>query len=414
MLRFLCLALLLAAGCGLKAASALRDSGVRAELSGRLVTTLERQDHYFTSPNERAAFADRLASIAQQTENATTYYRAVSDALATLGEGHTGLVGSAMVPFSSTIPPVALLETDGQIVVAGVAPGVEGGGLLPGDVVLEVDGVPIGRALDRQFQVTSGSTPHGRRARAIANLIAGPTRTPATVRVRGHDGRVRICHPLRFLLDDEGMDRFRFGFLPPSVSAAQISPSAGYVAFPDFHPDRRKELEQALEVFQVLPLLILDLRGNPGGRIRTLQRVAGLFVEGAVPALVLRENGTDEELHTIPGPVAYRGTLKILIDERTGSAGELLAGALRDLGRATLFGRTTAGSARSRLTSMLPGDVLFHYAGKSEFLRRDGKRVEGVGVEPDVLYHPVRADLARGRYGDPFRDPLVRLALGRN
>ena len=53
---------------------------------------------------------------------------------------------------------------------------------------------------------------------------------------------------------------------------------------------------------------------------------------------------------------------------------------------------------------MLPGDVLFHYAGKSEFTRRDGKRVEGSGVEPDVRYLPERADLARGLYGDPFRE----------
>jgi C-terminal processing protease CtpA/Prc len=66
------------------------------------------------------------------------------------------------------------------------------------------------------------------------------------------------------------------------------------------------------------------------------------------------------------------------------------------------------------MTALLPGDVLFHYAGRSEFFRRDGRRIEGIGVEPDVVHRPSRDDLARGFYGDPDMDPIVRLALGRN
>jgi len=406
--------LLLLAGCGLKTAGALRDSSVRVELSGRLMTTLDRQHHYFGTIAERDAFAERLSLIAEESWDAETYYSALSDALATLGEGHTGLVGSAEVPFSSTIPPAALLEADGQVVVAGVAPGVEGGGLRAGDVLLEIDGAPVTRVVERRLLVTAGSTPHGRRARAVANLLAGPTRRAARVRVRGHDGRERECYPLRFLLDDEGVYRFRFGFLPRYLYAARLTPAVAYIALPDFHPERRGELETALDILGGLPELVLDLRGNPGGRIRTLQRIAGIFLDEPADLLLLREDGRDERLRAITGPVRYRGVLKILVDERTGSAAELMAAALKDIGRATLYGRTTAGSARSRLTSLLPGEVVFHYAGRAEFLRLDGRPIEGSGVVPDVMYHPARADLARGVYGDPHRDPLVRVALGRN
>ncbi|MHC4550503.1 MAG: S41 family peptidase [Planctomycetota bacterium] len=400
--------------CGLRTAAALRDPDVRVELSGELMATLERQDHYFASEAERRAFELRMRRVAQGSRDAASYYRAVSDALADLGEGHTGLVGSAQVPFSSTIPPAALLESDGQPVVAGVAPGVEGGGLRPGDVILAVDDLPAAKALDARLRTTAGSTPHARRARAVANLLAGPTRDPARVRVRGVDGRERLCYPLRFLLDDEGTDRFRFGFLARSVTAQRITASAAYVALPDFHPDRYRELAQALRILQALPTLILDLRGNPGGRIRTLQRVAGLFVDEPVELLLLKDGELLEPLRAAPGPLLYRGELKILVDERTGSAAELLAAAFADLGRATIYGRLTAGSARSRLSSLLPGGVVFHYAGRAEFLRRDGRPIEGVGVGPDVVYRPARVDLAGGAYGDPVRDPGVRLALGQN
>jgi carboxyl-terminal processing protease len=115
-------------------------------------------------------------------------------------------------------------------------------------------------------------------------------------------------------------------------------------------------------------------------------------------------------LRAITGSVRFRGSLRILVDGRTGSAAELLAAALQDLGRGKVYGSRTAGSARSRLTLALPGGVLLHYAGSAEFLRRDGRPVEGAGVVPDVAYEPTRDQLARGVYGDPYLDPLVRLA----
>jgi carboxyl-terminal processing protease len=309
---------------------------------------------------------------------------------------------------------VAIVEADGLPVVAGAAPGVEAGGLRPGDVLLEVDGAPWEKALERRIAVTPGSTQHGRRARAIANLLAGPTRAPARVTVRGVDGRTRACFPLRFLLDDEGMDRFRFGFLPETVTAVRVNPATAYIALPDFNPERVQELEEALRGLGILPCLVLDLRGNPGGRIRTLQRIAGIFVDQPVDLLLLAEGARREPLRAIAGPVHFRGSLRVLVDGRTGSAAELLAAALQDLGRARVYGSPTAGSTRSRLSLALPGGVVLHYAGRAEFLRRDGRPVEGQGVAPDVACEPSREELAREVYGDPFRDPAVRVAAARN
>jgi C-terminal processing protease CtpA/Prc len=403
-------ALLLPFGCAAAGAGSLRDATARVEVGAGVVATLDRQDHYFKSVADRRAFDLRLRRIADESVDAQSYYAAVADALAALDEGHTSLAASPEVPFASTIPPVAIVEADGWPVVAGVAPGVEGGGLKPGDVLLEIEGVAGEKALERRIAVTPGSTEHGRRARAVANLLAGETGEPARVKVRGIDGRTRDCFPLRFLLDDEGMDRFRFGFLQESVTAIDIGAATAYVALPDFSPERQRDLEEALRAIGSTPYLILDMRGNPGGRIRTLQRIAGLFLDGPEELLQLREGSRTETLRAIPGPVRYRGSLRVLVDGRTGSAAELLAAALEDLGRAKVYGSRTAGSARSRLTLALPGGVLLHYAGRAEFLRRDGGAVEGVGVAPDVPYEPARDELARGVYGDPFLDPLVRLA----
>ena len=100
-----------------------------------MVATLDRQHHYFRSPNGRQRFADQAQEIARTEEDPAGFYRALAHALATLNEGHTTLVSSPEVPFLETVPPAALVEAEGEIVVAGAAPGLESGGLAPGDVL---------------------------------------------------------------------------------------------------------------------------------------------------------------------------------------------------------------------------------------------------------------------------------------
>jgi len=406
--------LLLIAACRTTEPQSLEDQSVRVELGKRVVSTLTNQEHYFANDAERARFVERMESIASTTHDATGYYRALADALATLDEGHTGLVGSANVSFSDTIPPVALLELPEGPVVAGIAPGIEGGGLRPGDLVLEVEDHPVREELAARLLQTSGSTPHGRRARAVAHLLAGPTGRPARVMVRDIDGHIRYCYPLRFLLDDEGRYRQRFGFLPDEIRAQRIDPATGYIALPDFEPGRAEEFVDCLAALRGLPVLILDLRGNPGGRIHTLQKIAGVLFSEPTDLLRMRVLERDEVVRSVPQSFTYDGEIRVLVDARTGSAAELLAAALQDQRNVQICGRTTAGSTRSRRTARLPGGVLFHYAGRAEFTRLDGRAVEGVGVEPDVYFLPSRAELARGHYQDASADPTVRRALALN
>jgi len=407
-------ALLLLAACRAVGARALEEQSARMELGRRVVATLDQQEHYFTSDDKRAAFVSRMQEIAASTHDATEYYRALADALATLDEGHTGLVGSAQLAFSDTIPPVALLELPEGPVVAGVAPGIESGGLRPGDLVLEVEDAPVRDELAHRLEQTAGSTPHGRRARAVAHLLAGPTGRPARVTVRDVDGNVRVCYPLRFLLDDEGRYRQRFGFLPDQIRAQRIDLATGYIALPDFEPGRAEEFLECLKPLRGLPVLVLDLRGNPGGRIHTLQKIAGVFFRGPTDLLQMRVAAREEIVQSAPQAFTYDGVVRILVDARTGSAAELLAAALQDQRHALILGRTTAGSTRSRRTARLPGGVLFHYAGRAEFTRLDGRAVEGVGVVPDESFLPSRGDLARGHYGDASGDPAVQRAVALN
>lgn len=389
-------------------AADLRSPDARAEAGARLVAILDREKHYFDDEAEKAAFSRRVEEIARRAEEPATFYLALSQALAQLREGHTGLSGAAELPFA-TVPPVTLVETREGIAVAGVAPGIEGGGLAAGDLLVDVDGLPIEVALEAQLRSTSGSTGHGRRARAVANLLAGPTSIPARVRVRGVDGRERTAFPLRFLLDCGGEERARYA--QGGVAVLAIDLATVYVGLPDCHAGRAEETARLLRPFREFPHLVLDLRGNPGGRIRTVQEIAGLFLASNRAVLLHVDEARVETVKSRRGEFVFGGRVTVLVDGRTGSAAELLALALRSTRGARLVGSTTAGSTRSRASAALPGGATLHYGSAAEFRGPQGEVIEGIGVAPDRRYLPRREDLVGGEYGDPRRDPLVRFAL---
>ena len=91
----------------------------------------------------------------------------------------------------------------------------------------------------------------------------------------------------------------------------------------------------------------------------------------------------------------YAKPLAILVDARSASTSEVFAGGLQDLGRARIFGETSAGMALPAQAVELPnGDVLLHAV--ADFVTSKGTRMEGRGVIPDEVATPTRAALLAG------------------
>jgi carboxyl-terminal processing protease len=86
----------------------------------------------------------------------------------------------------------------------------------------------------------------------------------------------------------------------------------------------------------------------------------------------------------------------IVVDRLSASTSELFAAGLRDLGRARVFGDTTAGEALPATMARLPnGDLLIHAI--ADFHAAGGGRIESTGVVPDVYIPLTRRDLLAGR-----------------
>jgi carboxyl-terminal processing protease len=160
-----------------------------------------------------------------------------------------------------------------------------------------------------------------------------------------------------------------------------------------------------MDTLRAAPALVLDLRGNPGGEKAMMQEMAGLLFErdGTLGRMRFRYE-TQEMAFRGAGQRAYRGPIAILVDGRSGSCSEVLAGALQALGRAVVVGDTTAGAVLPSQEAPLPTGGVLQYA-VSDYRTPTGVLLEGRGVIPDLAARPTSRALLAGR------DPALERAL---
>ncbi len=177
------------------------------------------------------------------------------------------------------------------------------------------------------------------------------------------------------LTDGGQLANVTYGLMPTGI---------GYVRLPDLASDGAAaavrssvaELEGAGAWS-----LVLDLRGNPGGRLVTMMQVAGIFTRGFLWRTITN--------WALPLPYPAIGLsqtelpLAVLIDQDVNSAAEGLAGALQLRGRAVVVGERSAGNVEALLPFCLR-DGSQAWIATGVLAPIGGPTWEGRGVEPDV------------------------------
>jgi|GEM_PF-492376 len=196
-----------------------------------------------------------------------------------------------------------------------------GAGLQAGDVIAEIDGTP-----SRDFPTEKA-----------ASLIKGPVGTQVTLMIE----REGIPQPLEIVITRAQIE-------VNDVSAAVFAaPGIAYVEIGRFTRNTGHFLVEALEKLQAeqqMEGLILDLRGNPGGMLDEAVAVADPFLpEGE---LVVYTRGRMPEIKadlTTKEAQLFEGRMVVLVNQGSASASEIIAGAVQDLDRGVIVGRTTFG-----------------------------------------------------------------------
>lgn len=171
----------------------------------------------------------------------------------------------------------------------------------------------------------------------------------------------------------------------------RIESGVGVIVLPDLAQEGAaagvRRAAAALETAQA-QALVLDVRGNPGGRLVEMMAAAGAFTDGFLWRVATT--------WSFPLPYPAVGAtvsdlpLAVLVDGDVHSAAEGLAGALQASGRALVVGSRTAGNVEAVLPFCLrDGSQVWLATGVLAPLR--GPTWEGRGVEPDLAVPPERA-----------------------
>ncbi|HEV8044559.1 MAG TPA: S41 family peptidase, partial [Rubrobacter sp.] len=129
---------------------------------------------------------------------------------------------------------------------------------------------------------------------------------------------------------------------------------------------------------------IFDLRENPGGLVSQAAEVAAQFLPAGDVVYIRRDaDGNEEETAVPEDNEPLDAPLVVLVNEGSSSSAEIVAGAMRDNGRAEVVGETTFGTG-TVLDEFTLSDGSAILLGIAEWLTPSGDSIRGSGIEPDI------------------------------
>ena len=261
-------------------------------------------------------------------------------------------------------------------------------GIRPGDAILAIDGRLLrNEPLDEAIKRIRGE--------------------PGTL-VKLGIGREPLPQPLELSIE-------RAVVSVHSVRFNMLEPGYGYLRISQFSETTGPDTLAAIRALEnesggKLRGLVLDLRNNPGGVLDAAVEVSDAFLEdGTIVSAEGRSAESRFRMEAMEGDLARGAPIAVLVNEGSASAAEIVAGALRDNGRAKLLGQKTFG--KGSVQTVLPledGQAL--KLTTSRYFTPSGVSIHERGIEPDVPL-PEPEVIAAGAEDAGERDPEVRAAV---
>jgi len=287
----------------------------------------------------------------------------------------------------------------GRVIVLQTLPGTPSAksGMSPGDEILAINNIRLDRLdLDQ-----------------LIGLLQQSRQQPARLAVR-RPGNARM---LDFTLTPEEMQQ-------PSVERSfLLKPGIGYLRIASFDEKTGEQIKSAIESLggRELKGLVLDLRNNPGGLLTSAMETASLFLKPGLPILTVRGRAVPQKEEKVPADAKpFDFPVAALINGKSASASEIVAGALQDHDRGVIVGEQSFGkglvqsvfpladstglalttalyytpSGRSIQKPFDPsqfalGATAAHPNAKTDFRTDKGRVVRGGGgIMPDVVVYP--------------------------
>ncbi|MGB7070510.1 MAG: S41 family peptidase [Pyrinomonadaceae bacterium] len=280
----------------------------------------------------------------------------------------------------------------------------EAKGLKVGDQILSIEGFRPTRK--EWWKVMYFYNQFGKRARLRLSVLSPGADSPRDIEI---DSKIKqrpkvINRNLLYqLFDTTGKDEYDYNYFK----------NIGNIAIwkmPTFGIDPAS-IDVFVSKVKDSKSLILDLRGNGGGLVATLERLAGyMFDKDLTIAELKGRKQMDPQKSKTRGKEAYAGNLIVLVDGNSGSAAEIFARLVQLEKRGKVLGDVSSGSvmqSRQEIMSTGANDEVVYGASvtNADVIMSDGKSLEHVGVVPDETIVPSGADLANQK------DPVLARAI---
>lgn len=229
-------------------------------------------------------------------------------------------------------------------------------GILPGDIITKVDGV----------QYT------GEQLTEASNKIKGEVGTKVKLEILRNNKLINL-------------EITRENIKINHVEAKVLKDNIGYIEFNSFDDGCSEEFKNKLEELKSenIKSLIIDIRNNGGGLVDEAIQIADYIVEKDKTLLITTDKNQNEKTTKAKQEQIINLPIVLLINENSASASEILAGALKDNGKATIVGEKSYGKGViQELLTLTDGSGL--KITTNEYYTPNHNKINELGITPDV------------------------------
>ena len=335
-------------------------------------------DEYYQPLQEDALVTGAIRGMMGSIGDPYTFYYTTEEMQKSSEESNGVLHGVGMVVQTTS---------DGCIEITKVYANspAEQAGLQIGDRIVEADG-----------QLLSGE--NGKALRDAVALIRGEDGTQVRLTVLRNGETLQI-------------DVLRGEVSISYVEYSLIGSDVGYVSISQFTGNDVDGFTEAMEAFKSADVagIVVDLRGNPGGLLTDVVKIADMLLpEGLVTYVEDRDGNRQEERSDAE---YWDVPMVVLVNGMSASASELFTAAMQDYDRATVVGTRTFGKGIVQTLITFSEDGAGMQLTTASYFSPKGRSIHQTGVEPDVTVELSEDSILSGISPDPERDNQLAIAL---
>jgi carboxyl-terminal processing protease len=321
---------------------------------------------------------EKYLPLSYKVKNEDSRFKLASEMVAVLNDKYTRMLSrdqySAIQKYDLIGVGVTLMPDANKNIIVGAPP-------IPGSEAARV-GMKVGDSVTAINDIsTTGKTAFD----IIDQISEDPSAKTIsmTIRPKGsiETDREKVVTMSRAFVDVKNPVQYKVSEVRPDGT------KVGYIKITEFNALVKGSLEKALSELEAANVnaYVLDIRQNTGGAFQSAVEISSLFTEGRIATYVVDNTNMKLPFRTATGQIAIDKTdpIVILIDGRSASASEVLAGSLHDNCRAVLMGERSFGKGLIQAVYGLKnGEGLVMTVAR--YITPSGYDIQGVGIVPDL------------------------------